>query len=41
MPGAIVTVRLQLTAQVMCANTGFHANQARWHCGNPRFDLAT
>jgi len=35
-----VTVGLQLAAQVMRANAGFHANQARRHCGEPRFDLA-
>src|SRR5215510_15749445 len=36
----IVTVGLQLAAQVMGADTGFHANQARRHCGEPCFDLA-
>jgi hypothetical protein len=36
----IVTVRLQLAAQVMCANAGFHANQAGRHVGKARFDLA-
>src|SRR5262249_3599617 len=36
----IVTVRVQLAAQVMRADTGFHADQARWHVAEPRFDLA-
>src|SRR5215468_7963977 len=36
----IVTVCLQLAAQVMGANAGFHANQAPRHVDNPRFDLA-
>jgi len=36
----VVTVGLQLAAQVMCADTGLHADQARRHCGEPRFDLA-
>jgi hypothetical protein len=26
---------------MMRANAGFHANRARWHIGEPRFDLAT
>ena len=25
----------------MCADAGFHANQARWYIGKPRFHLAT
>jgi hypothetical protein len=25
----------------MGADAGFHANQARWHIGEPRFHLAT
>jgi hypothetical protein len=36
----IVTVILQLAAQVMRADTGLHADQARRHVGKPRFDLA-
>ena len=36
----IVTVGLQLAAQVMGADTGLHADQARRHRGEPRFDLA-
>jgi len=36
----IVTVPLQPAAQVMRADTGFHADQARRHVGNPHFDLA-
>jgi len=36
----IVTERLQPAAQVMCADTGLHADQARRHCGEPHFDLA-
>jgi hypothetical protein len=35
-----VTVGLQHAAQVMGANAGFHANQARRHVRDPRFDLA-
>jgi hypothetical protein len=31
----IVTKGLQPAAQVMCADTGFHADQARRHCGEP------
>jgi hypothetical protein len=29
-----------IAAQVMGANAGLHANQARRHVGEPRFDLA-
>ena len=36
----IVAMRVPFPAQVMCANAGFHANQARRHVGKPRFDLA-
>jgi hypothetical protein len=31
---------LQVVAQVMCTNAGFHADQAPRRCGEPRFDLA-
>jgi hypothetical protein len=33
-----VTKGLQLAAQVVRADTGLHADQARRHCGEPRFD---
>ena len=39
-PG-IVTKRCEFAAQVMCADAGFHANQARRYIGEPRFHLAT
>ena len=39
-PG-IVTKRLQLTTEMMRANAGLHADQARRHIGKPRVDLAT
>jgi hypothetical protein len=39
-PG-IVTKRCEFAAQVMCADAGFHADQARWEIGKPRFHLAT
>ena len=39
-PG-IVTERLELATEMMRANAGFHADQARRHIGKPRFDLAT
>jgi hypothetical protein len=39
-PG-IVTKRCEFAAQVMCADAGFHADQARRHIGEPRFHLAT
>src|SRR5438309_12042631 len=39
-PG-IVTKRCEFAAQVMCADAGFHADQARRYIGEPRFDLAT
>ena len=39
-PG-IVTKRLQLPAEMMRANTSLHADQARWHVGQPSLDLAT
>ena len=32
---------LQLTAEMMRADAGFHADQARWHVGKARFHLAT
>jgi hypothetical protein len=32
-------LRLQLAAQVMRPNAGFHADQARRHVGKPPFDL--
>ncbi len=37
----IVTKRCEFAAQVMCANAGFHADQASLHIGEPRFHLAT
>jgi hypothetical protein len=37
----IVTKRCKFAAQVMCADAGFHADQARWEIGEPRFHLAT
>jgi hypothetical protein len=39
-PG-IVTKRCEFAAQVMCADAGFHADQARRDIGEPRFHLAT
>src|SRR5215469_5238732 len=36
-----MTKRLELSAQVMRTNTGFHANQARRHIGEPCFDLTS
>ena len=39
-PG-IVTKRCEFAAQVMCADAGFHADQARRYIGEPRFHLAT
>src|SRR6202035_16187 len=39
-PG-IVTKRCEFAAQVMCADAGFHADQARRYIGKPRFHLAT
>jgi class 3 adenylate cyclase len=38
-PG-IVTKRCEFAAQMMCADAGFHANQARRYIGEPRFHLA-
>jgi hypothetical protein len=35
----IVTVLLQLAAQVVSANAGFHADKARWRVGKPCFKL--
>ena len=32
----IMAERLQFAAQVMCTNTSFHPDQARWHVGEPR-----
>jgi hypothetical protein len=37
----IVTKRCEFAAQVMCADAGFHADQARRYIGEPRFHLAT
>jgi hypothetical protein len=34
-----VTVLLQLAAQVVSANAGFHADKARWRVGKPCFKL--
>jgi len=39
-PG-VVTKRYEFAAQVMCADAGFHADQARRYVGEPRFHLAT
>ena len=39
-PG-IVTKRCEFAAQVICADAGFHADQARRYIGEPRFHLAT
>ena len=39
-PG-IVTKRCEFAAQVMCADAGFHSDQARRHIGEPGFHLAT
>ena len=39
-PG-IVTKRLKPAAEMMRANAGFRADQARRHIGKPRFHLAT
>ena len=39
-PG-IVTERCEFAAQVMCADAGFHTDQARRYIGEPRFHLAT
>ena len=39
-PG-IVTKRLKLAAEMMRANAGLHADQARRHVGKPSIDLAT
>ena len=39
-PG-IVTKRLKLATEMMRANAGFHADQARSHVGQPSIDLAT
>jgi hypothetical protein len=36
-----MTLRCEFAAQVMGADAGFHANQARWYIGQPRFYLAT
>ena len=37
----LVPKRLKLAAEVMRANAGFHADQARWQVGESRLDLAT
>jgi hypothetical protein len=34
-------MRGEFAAQVMCADAGFHANQATRYIGEPRFHLAT
>jgi len=39
-PG-IMTQRCEFAAQVMGADAGFHANQARLHIGQPRLQMAT
>src|SRR6201999_3569017 len=39
-PG-IVTKQCEFAAQVMCADTGFHADQARRYIGETRFHLTT
>ena len=39
-PG-IVTERCEFAAQVMCADAGFHIDQARRYIGEPRFHLFT
>ena len=36
-----MTQRCEVAAQVVCADAGFHADQARRHIGEPRFHLAT
>src|SRR5207245_8881238 len=38
-PG-IVTKRCEFAAQMMCADAGFHADQARRYIGEPRFHLS-
>src|SRR3984893_4475719 len=37
---SIVTKRLKFATEMIRADAGFHANQARWHVGKPRFHLA-
>src|ERR1700730_5774596 len=37
----IVPQRCEFAAQVMCADAGFHADQARRYIGEPRLHLAT
>jgi hypothetical protein len=39
-PG-VVAKRLELATEVMCTDTGFHADQARRHIGQPCFDLTS
>src|SRR5450759_1563138 len=39
-PG-IVSKAIELAAEMMRADAGFHADQARWHVGKARFYLAT
>src|SRR5207247_2199176 len=39
-PG-VVAMLPQLTAKMMCADTGFHADQARWHVGKSCFHLTS
>ena len=34
-----MAVLLQLTAEMMRADAGFHTDQARWHVGKARFHL--
>ena len=36
-----MTQRCEFAAQVMCADAGFHADQARRYIGETRFQLAT
>ena len=36
-----MTKRCEFAAQVMCADAGFHADQARRYIGEPRLHLAT
>ena len=36
----IVAKRLELPTQVMCPDARLHADETRWHVGEPSFDLA-
>jgi hypothetical protein len=38
---ALLTKRCEFAAQVMCADAGFHVDQAGRYVGEPRFHLAT